>query len=73
MPAPLSGKPGAHAVYEKDDESLAIWRDKIGVPAERIKASCCAYQRCPATAVLRHSTPRPFPQTSPHFPIAAHG
>ncbi len=24
-------------VYEKDDEALAIWRDKVGVPAERIQ------------------------------------
>jgi len=24
-------------VYEKDDEALAIWRDQVGVPAERIQ------------------------------------
>ncbi|GLB67420.1 alanine--tRNA ligase [Arthrobacter mangrovi] len=26
-------------VYEEDDEALAIWRDKVGVPAERIQKS----------------------------------
>ena len=25
------------SVYEEDDEALAIWRDEIGVPVERIK------------------------------------
>lgn len=25
------------SVYEEDDEALALWRDKVGVPAERIK------------------------------------
>ncbi len=25
------------SVYEDDDEALAIWRDVIGVPVERIK------------------------------------